>query len=597
MFKFKLSYVMLAAALSSSFVYADPTTYTHSSGTKVIDIEKPNAAGVSHNMYRDFNVDSKGLILNNSANDLKHDSLGNIAKNNNLADGSASVILNEVISDKSSALNGFIEVAGQKADVIIANPNGISCSGCSFINTNKAVLTTGQVALDDTGAISKYTVTNGKITIGQNGMDASNSYAALLADAVAINGTVNAANALVGAGNFTFNNSTGAMTSAGKSATVLQTLIPEYSIDISNLGGIKANSISMVGNNLGFGVRNKGTIVTNTSLSMTSNGLLTNEGSITSNGMLTQIVSSGNLKNTGNISTTNTTLLNSLSSLTNSGTVSSTRPLLVNSSGNIENTGTLKSSTALSVATNGNLKTTYGSNLLSDNQLVVTALGNIDNGGSTRGQNTIMTFGGNTLKVTGNVYGYDTLLIQAKKNDSMTSGEITNSGTTSGGSVTVQTNGTLALTANSRLLASKSLTLNSHWLNNANGSIRGDTATINISNAVTSNFGEIIGGTVNISTSHDLLNEWLIQSFGDMTIDTQNKGNIINQELMVANGTMTLNAKNVINGGYSCGLFGWNTCEVGTLKANKLVLNSYHNYASNMGGNQYFKLSEVNKTN
>lgn len=41
MFKFNLTYVALAAALSSSFVYADPTTYTHLSGAKVIDIENP----------------------------------------------------------------------------------------------------------------------------------------------------------------------------------------------------------------------------------------------------------------------------------------------------------------------------------------------------------------------------------------------------------------------------------------------------------------------------------------------------------------------------------------------------------------------------
>lgn len=113
MFKFNLTYVALAAALSSSFVYADPTTYTHLSGAKVIDIEKPNAAGVSHNMYREFNVDSKGVVLNNSPSDLSHATLGNIAKNNNLTNGSASVILNEVTSNRASSLNGFIEVAGQ----------------------------------------------------------------------------------------------------------------------------------------------------------------------------------------------------------------------------------------------------------------------------------------------------------------------------------------------------------------------------------------------------------------------------------------------------------------------------------------------------
>ena len=95
-------------------------------------------------MYREFNVDSNGVVLNNSASDLTHATLGNIAKNNNLTNGSASVILNEVTSNRASSLNGFIEVAGQRADVVIANPNGISCSGCSFINTNKAVLTTGE---------------------------------------------------------------------------------------------------------------------------------------------------------------------------------------------------------------------------------------------------------------------------------------------------------------------------------------------------------------------------------------------------------------------------------------------------------------------
>ncbi|MDU1026869.1 MAG: filamentous hemagglutinin N-terminal domain-containing protein, partial [Leclercia adecarboxylata] len=117
MIKFKLSYVAFATALTSSFVYADPTIYTHQTGTQIIDIEAPNAAGVSHNMYREFNVGSKGMILNNNGSNYTHNTLGNIATNNNLTNGSASVILNEVISNKSSSLQGFIEVGGQKADV------------------------------------------------------------------------------------------------------------------------------------------------------------------------------------------------------------------------------------------------------------------------------------------------------------------------------------------------------------------------------------------------------------------------------------------------------------------------------------------------
>lgn len=594
MFKFNLTYVALAAALSSSFVYADPNTWTHSSGTTVVDIEKPNAAGVSHNMYRDFNVGSNGMILNNSGDDLTHDKFGNIARNNNLTNGSASVILNEVTSNKSSSLNGFIEVAGQKADVIIANPNGISCSGCSFINTNSAVLTTGQVKLNDNGGIGSYTVSKGKITIGKNGMDVTNNYALLLAETIAINGTLSAANATLGAGSFTFDNTTQKMTSAGKTPSVMQMLFPEYSIDISNLGGIKANSISMMGNDYGLGVRNKGSIVSNSMLSMTSSGALVNEGSITSNGLLTQMTSAGSFKNTGSIATTNTTIINSLQSLTNNGAITGTRQLMVNSAGNLENNGTIRSNTVLSVTTNGNLKTSYGSYLLSDDQLLLGALGNIENGGSARAKNTTVSFSGDSFNVTGNIYGTETLAIQSIKDREISSGAISNSGTIKGGNIAIQTKGSMVFNRDSQLLVTDKLTAESNSFNNKGGTIRGDKAVMNFTHSGMQNSGEIIGGTVSINTKSDFLNEWLIQSFGDMTIDTNKKGNIINRELIHADGTMTLNAKQIVNGGYKCGFLGMMTCEKGTLSGNKLIVNASHNYASEIGGNQYFKSTEIN---
>ncbi|HCI4599595.1 TPA: filamentous hemagglutinin N-terminal domain-containing protein [Klebsiella quasipneumoniae subsp. quasipneumoniae] len=589
MFKFKVSYVALAAALSSSVVYADPSSYTHRSGVNVIDIEAPNAAGVSHNLYREFNVGPNGTILNNSASDVNHSTHGNIAKNNNLTNGSASVILNEVTSNKMSNLQGFIEVNGQKADVVIANPNGITCSGCSFINTNKAVLTTGQVNLSDTGAIESYTVMQGKITIGDKGMNASTNYAALLADAIAINGTVAAANATLGAGNFTFDNNTGKIASLGKTATVKQMLTPEYSIDISKLGGIKANSISMVGNTLGLGVRNKGTITTNTALAMTSFGSLVNEGAINGNGIMASMISVGDMKNTGSInSKAYATQLNSMGALTNEGTIASSQTLAIGSTGNLVNTGNISGTEALSVASTGNITTRYGSYIGSEGQLDVSAK-NIDNGGSIRGNATNISFSGDSLNVTGNILGYSNLNVKSVKDDKINTGKIYNSGRISGNDVTITTNGKLEQEGN--LVGSNSLTIKSDVIYNAYYIYGGS---LNIESNYLRNRATIDGNNTSISANNGILNDGLLYANNDMTLYTRNSADITNRYQIKANGTLTMTTRNVKNGGYRCGFLNLETCGKGSISANKLVLNSYHNYASDMGGKQQYKYAEIN---
>lgn len=594
MFKFKASYVALAAVLTSSVVYADPTSYTHSSGATVIDIEKPNAAGVSHNLYRDFNVGTNGTILNNSGDDVSHSTFGNIARNNNLTDGSASVILNEVTSKNASSLKGFIEVNGQKADVVIANPNGITCSGCSFVNTNKAILTTGKVNMTDDGAIGSYTVTGGTLTIGENGMNAANGYAVLLADAIKINGKVQANNALVSAGNFTMDNSSGSVTSAGKKATLIQmTVNPQYSIDVSSLGGIEANSISMVGNNIGFGVRNKGSIISNGTLMLTSNGNLLNKGSITGKGLLSQVSTVTGITNDGSIAGAYYLMLSSGDYIVNTGSLSGGQ-LIATANGNITNgdSGTMTGTSGLSLTSGGKIRNEEKASLLSNNQIAATAIGDFLNEGKISAKHTSLTFVGDSFKNTGNINSTGQTTIQSLKQDgSANTGEIYNLGNITGENINLQTNGTLAQSSSGRIEATNAITAHSYWLNQ-NGYM--NAADITTDHGVVNNYGNITAKNISITTYSDITNEGQISSTGDLTLNTKNKGAIYNYSTLSAGGNMTLTATKVVNGGKSCGILGLAKCGVGTLTADKLVLNSSQKYVSDMGGKQYFKSTEVN---
>ena len=594
MFKFKASYVALVAVLTSSVVYADPTSYTHSSGATVIDIEKPNAAGVSHNLYRDFNVGTNGTILNNSGDDVSHSTFGNIARNNNLTAGSASVILNEVTSKNASSLKGFIEVNGQKADVVIANPNGITCSGCSFVNTNKAILTTGKVNMTDDGAIGSYTVTGGTLTIGENGMNAANGYAVLLADAIKINGKVQANNALVSAGNFTMDNSSGSVTSAGKKATLIQmTVNPQYSIDVSSLGGIEANSISMVGNNIGFGVRNKGSIISNGTLMLTSNGNLLNKGSITGKGLLSQVSTVTGITNDGSIAGAYYLMLSSGDYIVNTGSLSGGQ-LIATANGNITNgdSGTMTGTSGLSLTSGGKIRNEEKASLLSNNQIAATAIGDFLNEGKISAKHTSLTFVGDSFKNTGNINSTGQTTIQSLKQDgSANTGEIYNLGNITGENINLQTNGTLAQSSSGRIEATNAITAHSYWLNQ-NGYM--NAADITTDHGVVNNYGNITAKNISITTYSDITNEGQISSTGDLTLNTKNKGAIYNYSTLSAGGNMTLTATKVVNGGKSCGILGLAKCGVGTLTADKLVLNSSQKYVSDMGGKQYFKSTEVN---
>ncbi|MDR1076909.1 MAG: filamentous hemagglutinin N-terminal domain-containing protein, partial [Xanthomonadaceae bacterium] len=226
-------------------------------GVPVVQIAAPNGRGVSHNQYQQFNVDPSGLILNNSAGTVRSQLGGYIEGNPNLGGTPAGIILNEVTSLQPSQLRGYLEVAGPRAEVIVANPNGITCEGCGFINTSRGVLTTGTPVFGGDGSLSAFRVSRGRITVQGQGLDGSGTGRIdLLARAVEINAGLwaNKLNIVTGA------NEVG---HADLSARAIQGEgeAPQFSLDVAGLGGMYAQKIRLVGTEAGVGVRSAGALV------------------------------------------------------------------------------------------------------------------------------------------------------------------------------------------------------------------------------------------------------------------------------------------------------------------------------------------------
>lgn len=120
-----------------------------SNGVPIVNIKEANGSGLSHNVYETLNVGKEGVIFNNASSTAQTVLAGQIAANANLAGGTAKVILNEVTAKNASTINGMMEVAGDSAHLIIANPNGITTQGAGFINAEKGTLTTGTPNLGD----------------------------------------------------------------------------------------------------------------------------------------------------------------------------------------------------------------------------------------------------------------------------------------------------------------------------------------------------------------------------------------------------------------------------------------------------------------
>lgn len=298
-----LGLVILIAPLAHADIIADrnapgnqrPTVLDSGNGTPLVNIQTPSAAGVSRNLYSQFDVDGRGAILNNSRGNVKTQLGGWVEGNPWLAKGSARVILNEVNSSNPSRLHGYVEVAGQRAELVIANPAGIACNGCGFINANRTTLTTGQPLLNG-GRLDGYLVQDGRVVIEGAGLDASRSdYTAIIARSVEVNAGIWANDLAVVAGANRVSADQQQISAApGKGAAA------GVAIDVAQLGGMYAGKITLVGNEAGVGVRNAGKIGASAGeVVISADGRLENLGSIASATAVRVEVGGDLLNNTG----------------------------------------------------------------------------------------------------------------------------------------------------------------------------------------------------------------------------------------------------------------------------------------------------------
>ncbi len=221
-------------------------------GVPIVNIAAPNGSGLSHNKFTDYNVGQQGLILNNGTAAFNQTELGGvILGNSGLGGRAAGLILNEVTGGNPSQLKGYTEVAGQSAHVVVANPHGITCDGCGFINTPRVSLTTGTPVIE-AGQLKRFDVDGGQIVIDGAGLNAANiSQFDLITRSAKLNAAIYAQQLNV----ITGRNDVDAATLAATAKADDGRARPGVSIDSSALGGMYAGAIRLVGTEAGVGVK------------------------------------------------------------------------------------------------------------------------------------------------------------------------------------------------------------------------------------------------------------------------------------------------------------------------------------------------------
>ncbi|KAB0661648.1 hemagglutinin repeat-containing protein, partial [Burkholderia diffusa] len=491
-------------ALSDAQIVPTPGTSTHviqtPNGLPQVNVARPSSAGVSVNTYNQFDVQRAGAILNNSATMVQTQQAGWINGNPNYGAGQAArIIVNQVNSPNPSQVRGALEIAGARAELILANPSGIFVDGGTFLNTSRATLTTGVPYYGADGSLAGYNVNRGLVTVSGAGLNATGTdQVDLIARAVQVNSAIYAKNLNVIAGASQVNRDTLAATPIAGDGSA-----PAVAIDVSQLGGMYSNRIVLASNENGVGVANAGTIAAQAGdLTLQSNGRLLLTGKTTASGNLA-LSAAGGIQNSGTTYAQQSASVNTAADLTNTGTLAAQQNTTVNA-GSVNSTGTL----GAGVNNDGSVGRGGDLNVTASGQLSAT-------GQNVAGGNASLT-GGNV-----NLSGSQTAA-NGNLSLSATAGDVNlaNATTSAQGAVSANASGTV-INDHGSLSSGGSTMLSGGSLSNQGGKVSSQgPLSVNVAGQVANQSGELVSeSTADVRGGAIANNQGTIQSAGHASVD------------------------------------------------------------------------------
>ncbi|MFM0329089.1 two-partner secretion domain-containing protein [Paraburkholderia strydomiana] len=537
----------LAITVDSSAA-SRPTFGTSGNGTQVVNIVAPNAAGVSNNRFAQYNVGTGGVIINNATQAAQTQIGGAVQANAALGQKGASVVLMQVTSGSPTQLLGTTEVAGKGANLVIANPAGITCSGCGFLNAPRVTLATGTPTLKDDGSLGTLDVKQGTIAVDGNGLSGSASAVDLIARAMTINGKVQGKtiDAIAGANRVDYT-SKSAAAQAGTGAA------PQVAIDVQSLGSMYGDgAVRLIGTEAGVGVRDNGALNSLTgSVSVGANGDVTIGAPASIKAATDVNVNGANLTNNGSIAAARTLNASAMQALTNSGTLTADS-MSVNARGTLSNTGKISGAGVRlggdqSLVNTGTVEATQDATLAGDRLTL--------SGGSVKGDT--VTLQGGTVMNQG-------VTVSAAKSLNVSATRFDNTGTlTSTGAVSVNASDTFTNQANGKLTgqtvqfggvnatnagsvtATQSINGNAMQTLDNQGTLSAERVSLTTRGTL-SNSGKIAGSGVSMNADQSLTNKGIVEA----SMDGMLAGNQVTLSGgSVSGGTVTLQGGTISNQG------------------------------------------------